>query len=351
MMSSCKGDDMLCANGIMERPRYFPRQLITPAEMTLEQTYFRDKFRRLVRLLHGWGVVCGAQVCVAPKRDGSGAEPWKARVKPGYILGPYGDEIVIDQEHTIDLRTTGMTAMCGGPPGDFADPWCAEVFVKRERSQSPLYVAVQYTEVPTRPVRVQPVGCGCDDTPCEYSRWCDGYEIGILEQPPDTGVKPPDPKALFTPPAPIPDCSCPTSPWVVLAEVQVDSAGAIKQIDNCTHRRLVASFSQFWWQCSAELPQIDTVAPSVVHQDDRDVELTVTGSNIKQGANVYLGPGIAVSAVSVTIDAPQQGQQTLKATITVAVNAALGDHPITIINPDCGTTTTAGKLTVEPKTS
>ncbi len=30
----------------MERPRYFPRQLITPVEMTLEQTYFRDKLRR-----------------------------------------------------------------------------------------------------------------------------------------------------------------------------------------------------------------------------------------------------------------------------------------------------------------
>ena len=35
----------LCNSDLIERPRYFPRQLMTPAEMTLEQRFFIDKQR------------------------------------------------------------------------------------------------------------------------------------------------------------------------------------------------------------------------------------------------------------------------------------------------------------------
>ena len=61
-----------CQEGVLERPRYFPGQLMTPEEMILEQNYFRDKMRRHNRLLHGWGVVCGAVVCraVIPTSNG-----------------------------------------------------------------------------------------------------------------------------------------------------------------------------------------------------------------------------------------------------------------------------------------
>ena len=54
--------DTPCDHIIAERPRYYGRQLITADDLTLEQDYFRDKLRRHNRLLHGWGVVCGAQV-------------------------------------------------------------------------------------------------------------------------------------------------------------------------------------------------------------------------------------------------------------------------------------------------
>jgi len=43
--------------------------------------------------LHGWGVVCGAIVC--PVFDSKKEmTSWLVNVSPGYILGPYGDEIV-----------------------------------------------------------------------------------------------------------------------------------------------------------------------------------------------------------------------------------------------------------------
>jgi hypothetical protein len=160
-----------------ERPRYFPRQFITADDLILEQEYFRNKLRRHNRLLHGWGVVCGAKVCPLPQATGSPV-PWKVKVTPGYILGPYGDEILIDCERTVDLRTNGISGVTGEPCADVPDPWCSEVFEKRD--DACFFVAVKYQEVLSRPVRVQPVGCGCDDTQCEYSRWRDGYEIGVL---------------------------------------------------------------------------------------------------------------------------------------------------------------------------
>jgi hypothetical protein len=266
----------MCSTGFLEHPRYFPRQMITPAELTLEHDYWRDRMRRHNRLLHGWGVVCGAKVCPIPtdKKADDGSlifEPWKVRIEPGYILGPYGDEIIIDCARVFDVRTKGVLAATGEACGEVLDPWCAEV-----------YIAVRYQEVRCRPVRVQPIGCGCDDMPCEYSRLRDGYEItSLLDCPPSHRGHPSIPypwppvqeclenghngykrgamdervekngKQGDTPVC-LPDCPpCPSDPWVVLAEVCVDETGTIK-IDNCKCRRLVMSFGHTWGQCTQQ---------------------------------------------------------------------------------------------------
>lgn len=154
--------DLLADCYAPEYPRFFPRQLITPDDLNLVLEYFRNKLRWHNRLLHGWGVVCGAKVCPVVTADGS-VEPWKVKVTPGNILGPYGDEILIDCERIIDLRSSGVTGVTGEPCVEVPDPWCSEVFVPCEQTGS-RYVAVKYKECLARPVRVQPVGCGCDET-------------------------------------------------------------------------------------------------------------------------------------------------------------------------------------------
>lgn len=335
--------DMLCDGCIAERPRYFPRQLITPSDMTLEQEYFRNKMRRHNRLLHGWGVVCGALVCPIPKANGNEPEPWKVVVKPGYILGPYGDEIMIDCDRTLDLRTMCLTGVSGDPCSvPVVDPWCSEVFVKREGG--PLYVAVRYKEVMTRPVRVQPVGCGCDETQCEYSRMCDGYEICVLTACPESHKNPPKLDDLIK--GPIPECPlCPSDPWVVLANVEVDENGVIKEIDNCTCRRLVISFGHFWWKCKADLLTVRVEKPEKASPGDQNVELTISGNNFKEGLNVNLGQGITVSNVSVKSD------KEIKVTINVATDATPGSRTLTVINPDCSTATLANAVTISEKTT
>ena len=238
-----------CDSGILERPRYFPRQLITPDDLTLEQDYFRDKFRLHNRMLHGWGVVCGAIVSRVPSESEIGEDdPWKVRVSAGYILGPYGHEIAISCEHEIDVRGDGVIGACGEPAELSSDPWCSEVTVKPSEDGT-VCIAIKYKEVETRPVRVQPVGCGCDETQCEYSRLRDCYQIGILEDCPPDHQNPPafpwnePPSALIACPP------CPTSPWVGLALITYSANDGITAIDNCGCRRMVMAAHSHWWRC------------------------------------------------------------------------------------------------------
>jgi hypothetical protein len=257
----------------IERPRFFPRQLVTPDDLTLGQEYFRNKLRRMNRYLHGWGVVCGAKVATSNK-------PWMVIVHPGYILGPYGDEIVIEQDICFDLRTR-CTSSGGGDACDdvMIDPLCPDRTVDTRRGDAPLYVALRYKEMPARPVRVAPVGCGCDDTSCEFSRWQDGYEICVLDECPDSHARPPN-IDQFAKPTTIPECPpCPTDPWVVLAVVAVDAQGKVGAIDNCKCRRMVRTLAPYWWQCT------DAVA-----QAPAPVLAPVAGTNNAPGGNTPVRP-------------------------------------------------------------
>jgi hypothetical protein len=248
--TSCS--DQPCDRTIAERPRYYPRQLITPDDLTLEQDYFRSKLRFHNRLLHGWGVVCGAEVKATPKSGSTDPEPWKITVGRGYVLGPHGDEINIDCERVIDVRTSGVMGITGASCAEVMDPWCSEV-LEQPDDGGPLYVAVRYRQLATRPVRVQPIACGCDDSRCENSRWFDGYEIAILRYEPECFQDAPDIGDWFRT-GETPECApCPDEPWVVLAQLTVDDAGAV-EVDNCACRRLAVSFANLWWVCSSTAP-------------------------------------------------------------------------------------------------
>ena len=338
-----------CDQSVAERPRYFPRQLITPDDLNLEQEYFRAKLRWHNRMLHGWGVVCGARVCLVPKskENGTKFEQWKVSIKPGYILGPYGDEIIIDCARTFDLRTAQMTGISGEPCVDVIDPWCSEVVQKPESDK--LYVAVKYKEIPARPVRVQPVGCGCDDSACENSRLVDGYEISALTYCPDSHLNPPSLDDITN--GPIPDCPpCPDEPWVVLAEVDLDADGNVVKIDNCVCRRLVVSLAGVWWQCSqaaqqpapspspqpspqpGPTPAPGTSRPVKVEAIKAQATLApgvrsmveMKGENLDRVAKISFGEGVNVAAPQIT------GGEKLVAEITVVRRAQAGKRTMVL---------------------
>jgi hypothetical protein len=338
--SCCGGATDTCTTTIAELPRYYPRQLITPDDLTLEQNYFRDRMRRHNRLLHGWGVVCGALVCPVTTKDTNNIvslAPWQIQVQKGYMLGPYGDEIILDCVRTVDLRTNGVSGVTGDPCIDVPDPWCSQVSVQRKPGT--LYIAVKYKQSMTRPVRVQPIGCGCDDNTCECSRWHDGYEIGILSCCPEDKDVPPPFGTLFQ--DDVPDCpACPQDPWVVLAAVQVEDDGTITSIDNCKCRRLVGSLAGFWWQCNQGATNI--TAPSAADPAQvtagKPNTITLTGTKLDPDATYSLGNGVMVSPGPATTTSIQ---------LTVTPDQSIsGLRTLVIVNQDCRTLTFASVINV-----
>ena len=235
----------------LERTRFFARQLVMPDDLTQDQIYFREKMRRHNRMLHGWGVVCGA--CVF-----RGKTACEVVVDPGYILGPYGDEIVIESPVTIDVCKQGLGER-DGCCGEELDPWCADTHT--QCAEGPLYLAIRYRECQSRPIRSMSAacGCGCDDAACEYSRIRDSYAIKLLrELPPSytTPMAPPptdsllpcrDGKARTCPP-------CPTDPWVILADLMVGRDCSVRTVDCLAHRRYVISYGTYYRICASAAP-------------------------------------------------------------------------------------------------
>jgi hypothetical protein len=280
VMVSGKVVEVPCVEtSVLEHPHFFPRMLVTDKDLVQEQSYLRDKARRHNRLLHGWGVVCGACVRRAPlitalegcakddtssnakeppdpltgqKGDQKAADldPWRVLITPGYILGPCGEEIVIPCQQIFDVRQQCVTVVPGDPCAPGPDPWCSEVLL--DTKPGTIYVAVRYKEILARPVRVQPVGCGCDEIACEYSRIRDAFEICSLDQCPESHHGPPPklevcPQLAVCPP-------CPDEPWVVLATVEIGTDGIQGDPDNASCRRWVLSLATYWCRTEAAKP-------------------------------------------------------------------------------------------------
>jgi hypothetical protein len=211
------------ANG-RERVHYFPRQLLTADDMRAEQEYFLQKQRRHNRFLHGSGVVCGLNVIAAPTPE----LPLQIQINPGYALGPFGDEIYLSDSLFLDLAT------CGPDTNDECQPANVSTDDKQK-----LFVAIKYHDCQTRPVRVMPMGCGCDESSCEYSRTRDSVEVSCLTTNPEPKEKS---GSGTVKPGPL-SSSCPPDPkhsWVVLARVTVTgTANQVKQGDISDLRHVV----------------------------------------------------------------------------------------------------------------
>lgn len=363
-----KIQDMMCEAPAVERPRYFPRQLITPEDMIMEQDYFRNRMRMHNRLLHGWGVVCGALVAPVPTKNGNGGiEPWKVRVCPGYVLGPYGDDIYIACEHEVDLRKGSVTGTAADPCGTMKDPWCSEVWIEREPTEK-YYIAVKYKEMAVRPVRVQPMGCGCEESRCEDSRLRDGYEIGVLTEIEYAQIKNARRQSqkwtkLFEQGTHNPSCiPCPPYPWVVLTCVQIDEETyQPKMIDNCTPRRLVAALGTFFWKCEGEVKigSIDIDKAGTFNCEDQSdplslnpgdsFSITVKGKGFQDNLNLNLGAGIMV--MSDTFTKGDNWPNDFKIEVEVRETAKEGFRDVIVQNPDCSTAFCHGAINIIPPTT
>ena len=221
----------------LERVRYFSRQLITADDLTQEQDYHREKQRLHNRLLHGWGIVCGLDVKVNPTPEA----PLNLSICRGYALSCPGDEMYVSADISFDL------AKCIA--GSKALDCCSPVMTGHVDRGGPFYIAIKYSECLSHPVRVPPIGCGCDDTACEYSRIQDSFEIRCLADLPKSH----EPEAADDPrnipklcdavgQKVVPCPSCEEDPWVVLAKITVPTSGPLTTVNvDRSNRRILLS--------------------------------------------------------------------------------------------------------------
>ncbi|QDG52266.1 hypothetical protein FIV42_16430 [Persicimonas caeni] len=265
-------------SGGLTRPRYFPRQVVTAADLMAEQAYFRARMRRQNRLLHGCGVACGLEVFV-DKSKYSEAGP-VVRITSGYALGPDGEEIWVpeDREVVVDCwssEPSNCELLHEGALGEFDRVW----------------VAVRWAEAEIADAWSVPGEC-MSRAERETARMAETYELRLFTEKP-TCCEPMSCAEAWKrvnreePPQSVEDAaacpSCEGEGWVVLAALGQNEAEQIV-VDYAPRVTLpaVAPLAKVvecgLAQVSTEIT-IDAIVPAVGHPMET-VEVAIVGQNI-----------------------------------------------------------------------
>ena len=85
--------------GALARPDWQVGGELTASALELELAYFRQRIRRHLRVIHGWGIICGLNVVPNAHLGG-----WNLFICPGYGIGPCGDEVFLLKALPFNLR-------------------------------------------------------------------------------------------------------------------------------------------------------------------------------------------------------------------------------------------------------
>jgi hypothetical protein len=143
-------------NSSLMRPRFSPGLLLRDDDLNQAVDYTRDLSRLLFRSLVGCGVVCGLKVSTEFK-----CEQLVVTVACGVALDCHGDPIYVPDPQQIPI-----------------DSSCGQTILDQ------MWVVIRRTEKCCAP---RTAACSCDDeeTPAVCTRERDGYEIRIVQTPPD----------------------------------------------------------------------------------------------------------------------------------------------------------------------
>jgi hypothetical protein len=86
-----------CKLTCFERPQYFCGQLLSDADLTLEETYFREKNKLYHRTLDGFGVVCGLRMYCDGHCKG------QITIGDGYAIDCCGNDLVVCEPRSFDV--------------------------------------------------------------------------------------------------------------------------------------------------------------------------------------------------------------------------------------------------------
>jgi len=184
--------------GALAVPDWRAGSALTAQGLRLEQQYQLQRLRRHLRLVHGWGVICGLNVVSAGDRDGV-----EFIVCPGYGIGPCGDEIIVTESYQFNLR-------------DYL--WTKPL----HHTVDLIWIGIEPSAeaVAWRPAPPAPCGCDCDDAREEVARLADGFRVVVWWAEPVFPVSQSD----FCSGATAPCTACPETCGLPLASIALPSS-------------------------------------------------------------------------------------------------------------------------------
>jgi hypothetical protein len=143
-----------CEFPSFERNNYYHGKFMTVRDFRDEQCYFNQKRWLINRMVNGWGVVCGLDVKMHPKKDMS------VIVTPGLAIDCLGREILVSVEKEVSLK-----------------PEESECHKKETELDETLVICLVYKKCKTEAISLPPQGnCNLKER-CEFNRIMDSFHI------------------------------------------------------------------------------------------------------------------------------------------------------------------------------
>jgi hypothetical protein len=170
-----------------ERPKYFCGQLLSDADLTLQETYFREKNKLYHRTMDGFGVVCGLRMTRDVQCKGH------ILIGDGYAIDACGNDLVV-----CDPRSFNVIAELR------RNNWLVEMPKDRARgsqstddarqsgsdddenciSRQCFYIGICYAEEPVNFATPYTTECNPAPGPCQPTRIREGVRFEIYDSMP-----------------------------------------------------------------------------------------------------------------------------------------------------------------------
>lgn len=178
----CQGHahtDGCCRLTCFERPSYFCGQLLSDTDLTLEETYFREKNKLYHRTIDGFGVVCGMRMKCDCRCNGH------IVIGDGFAIDCCGNDLVICDPKSFDVIGELRKRKCLiEAPEDCCEK---EEYRERERGctiKQCFYIGVCYSEQAIDYVTPYSTECSPGPGPCQPTRIHEGVRFEIYEEAP-----------------------------------------------------------------------------------------------------------------------------------------------------------------------
>jgi hypothetical protein len=171
--------DGCCKLTCFERPSYFCGQLLSDKDLTLEETYFREKNKLYHRTIDGFGVVCGMRMQCDCHCDG------QITIGDGFAIDCCGNDLVICDPLRFDvIGELRKKKWLIEAPED-----CCEGTKYQERERGCIikqcfYIGVCYSEQSIDYVTPYSTECTVGPGPCQPTRIREGVRFEIYDKEP-----------------------------------------------------------------------------------------------------------------------------------------------------------------------